>query len=262
MGQTHPKVTRQWADGPFPLIETPRKRRGITNLQTEPGAVSAATEMCLVHNVMIRIMNCIYLQAPNVKLEKDITDFTIFMHSFLVLLHEHHGNEEKFFFPMLEEYIGTPGWMEKNVAQHHAFSRGLEGFEEYVKALQGGKAMYDGTKIRKLVDDFAPVLAEHLTDEIVTFEDLESLGNKIDWKTWNKKVSEIAVKTAETDHEIPIVLTNMDIPFEKPFHQAVWPPFPWFAALMFRWMYLPRHKGAWRFSCCDWYGNPKELEFV
>jgi len=154
--------------------------------------------MCLVHNVMIRIMNCIYLQAPNVKLEKDITDFTIFMHSFLVLLHEHHGNEEKFFFPMLEEYIGTPGWMEKNVAQHHAFSRGLEGFEEYVKALQGGKAMYDGTKIRKLVDDFAPVLAEHLTDEIVTFEDLESLGNKIDWKTWNKKVSEIAVKTAET----------------------------------------------------------------
>ena len=44
----------------------------------------------------------------------------------------------------------------------HAFSRGLEGFEEYVKALQGGKAMYDGTKIRKLVDDFAPVLAEHL----------------------------------------------------------------------------------------------------
>ncbi|KAK0101908.1 hypothetical protein ONS95_001280 [Cadophora gregata] len=281
MGQTPAKITKQWADGPFPLIETPRKRRGvrsfsskptviritdfllqIKNPKKEPGALSAATEMCLIHNVMIRILNCIYLQAPNVKHDKDIADFTTFMHAFLILLHEHHSNEEKHFFPMLEEYIGTPGWMEKNVEQHHAFAHGLEGFEEYVKALRAGKETYDGVKIQKLVDDFAPVLVEHLSDEIGTFEDLEKFGDKIDWKLWSKKVGEIAVKTAETDHEIPIVVTNMDNPFEKPVHEAVWPPFPWFVALMFRWIYLPRHKGAWRFSCCDWHGNPKDLEFV
>ncbi|KAK0129352.1 hypothetical protein ONS95_001280 [Cadophora gregata] len=198
MGQTPAKITKQWADGPFPLIETPRKRRGIKNPKKEPGALSAATEMCLIHNVMIRILNCIYLQAPNVKHDKDIADFTTFMHAFLILLHEHHSNEEKHFFPMLEEYIGTPGWMEKNVEQHHAFAHGLEGFEEYVKALRAGKETYDGVKIQKLVDDFAPVLVEHLSDEIGTFEDLEKFGDKIDWKLWSKKVGEIAVKTAET----------------------------------------------------------------
>ncbi|KAL2060871.1 hypothetical protein VTL71DRAFT_8923 [Oculimacula yallundae] len=263
MGQTPTKITKQWADAPFPLIpETPRKKRGITDLNTESGAIRAATEMCLVHNVMIRILNCIYLQAPNVRLTKDITDFTIFMQSFIILLHEHHANEERYFFPWLEEDLGIPGFMEKNVEQHHAFSPSLALFEEYVKLLREGKEIYDAARVRKLLDDFAPILARHLTDEIATFEDLEKYGAKIDWETWQKKVGEIAVKTADTDHEIPIVVTNMDIPFETPLHASVWPPYPWFAALIFRWVYMPRHKGAWRFSCCDWYGNPKELEFV
>ncbi len=55
--------------------------------------------MALVHNCFIRGLNCIYLQAPNVKEPKDISDFTTFMHAWIFTLHEHHGNEEKFFFP-------------------------------------------------------------------------------------------------------------------------------------------------------------------
>ena len=112
----------------------------ITDLKKEPGAISAATEMALVHNCFIRILNCIYLQAPNVKEERDISDFTIFMHAWLITLHEHHGNEEKLFFHWLEEYIGVPNYMEKNVEQHHAFGPPLEQFELYVKALMEKKA--------------------------------------------------------------------------------------------------------------------------
>jgi hypothetical protein len=58
------------------------------------------------------------------------------------------------------------------------------------------------------------------------------------------------------------MLTNMDLTFEKGVHESVWPPFPWIAALMFRMIYVPRHKGAWRFSCCDSHSSPKSLEFV
>ncbi|KAG4432198.1 hypothetical protein IFR05_012321 [Cadophora sp. M221] len=262
MGQTPQKITKQWADGPFPLMETPRKKRGIADIKKETGAIRAATEMCLIHNVIIRVLNCIHLQAPNVKLEKDITDFTTFMHAFIILLHEHHSSEEKHAFPLLEADIGTPGIMEKNVAQHHAFYPGLDRFEDHVKLLREGKETFDGAKVQKLLDDFAPILVQHLSDEIGTFEELETFGDKIDWKKWSKKIGEVAVKAAETDHQIPIVLTNMDIPFEKPFHSSSWPPFPWIAAVMFRWVYLPRHKGAWRFSCCDQYGKPKQLDFV
>lgn len=59
-----------------------------------------------------------------------------------------------------------------------------------------------------------------------------------------------------------MIMTDFDVPFEREYHSAVWPPLPWFVAMMFRWLYLPKHKGAWRFSSCDWYGYPKELEFV
>jgi hemerythrin-like domain-containing protein len=155
--------------------------------------------MCLVHNFIIRILNCIYLQAPNVKLDKDISDFAIFMHAFLVTVHEHHGNEEKFYFPWLEELNGdVKTYMDKNIEQHHGFAPGLQAFEDYVKALKEGKAKYDAAKVLSLIDAFGNPLVEHLKEEIASFEELEKLGDGIDWPSWDKKVKKLAVDGAET----------------------------------------------------------------
>jgi hemerythrin-like domain-containing protein len=168
-----------------------------TKPKTEPGAILSATEMALIHNVFIRILNCIYLQAPNVKEEKDISDFIVFTYAWIITLHEHHGNEEKLFFPWLEADIGTKGAMEKNVEQHHVFEPGMSALEAYVVAVKDGKEKYDGAKIVALIDVFGSILAKHLAEEIGTFEELEKLGDKIDWKAWNKKVQKVAVDTAE-----------------------------------------------------------------
>lgn len=143
------------------------------------------------------MLNCIYLQAPNVKLEKDIADFAIFMHAFLVTIHEHHGNEEKFYFPWLEELnVEVKTYMDKNVEQHHGFAPGIQAFENYVKALREGKAKYESAKVLSLINAFGPALVEHLKEEITSFEALEKL--KIDWPAWNKKVQKMAVENAET----------------------------------------------------------------
>lgn len=214
MGQKPTKITGQWADKPFSLIETPMKREGvndcantkgantnavqITDHNKVPGALFAATDMALVHNCFIRILNCIYLQAPNVKKEKDIEDFVFFMHGLVLSLHEHHSNEEEFFFVWLEDYIGIKNYMEKNVEQHQAFAAPLLAFEIYVKALMDKKETYDAAKVLSLIDGFGPILTTHLTDEIASFESLETFGDKIDWKAWHKRVGETAVKTAET----------------------------------------------------------------
>ncbi|CZR62178.1 uncharacterized protein PAC_12075 [Phialocephala subalpina] len=264
MGQSPTKITKQWADSPFQLLETPRKRCNITDLKTEPKSICAATEMALIHNVFIRILNCIYLQAPNISPSnpKDVKDFAIFMRAWCITIHEHHGNEEKYFFPWLEKEIGKEGFMEKNVVQHHAFNPGLEKFENYVESLREGKEEFDGERVVSLIDGFGTTLTDHLKDEIVTFEALEEYEGVIDWKAWNQMLQDIALKTADTAYEIPVVMTNFDVPFEAPYHQAVWPTIPWYAMIVFRWVYIPRNKGAWRFSCCDSYGIPKELEFV
>lgn len=147
--------------------------------------------------MLIRMLNCIYLQAPNVKLEKDIADFATFMHAFLVTLHTHHDSEESMYFPWLVELNGeVKTLMNKNVEQHHGFAPALSLFDDYVKALREGKANYDSAKIISLMDGFAPPLVEHLAEEITTFEALDKLT--IDWPVWNKKVQEEAVKNAET----------------------------------------------------------------
>ena len=131
------------------------------------------------------------------KEEKDISDFIIFTHAFVISLHEHHSNEEKFFFPWLEEYIGPKSIMEKNLEQHKAFEQGLAAFEAYVVAIKDSKEKYDAAKFIAMIDVFGPTLIKHLNEEIATFEELEKLGDKIDWQAWNKKVEKLAVDTAE-----------------------------------------------------------------
>lgn len=168
----------------------------ITDPKKASGAINAASEMALVHNFIIRPLNCIYLQAPNVKLEQDIADFVIFMHAWGLVVHEHHETEEELSFPWLEQDIGIENYMEKDVEQHHAFAPGLKQFDEYVAALRAGKEDYDGGKVRALIDNFAPILTEHLSGEIQTFEGLEKFGDRIKWKKWGKKVGDHAVLNA------------------------------------------------------------------
>ena len=54
------------------------------------GAETFATEMANVHNVLIRGLNSIILQAPHVKETQDIKDFMKYAEIWYILIHEHH----------------------------------------------------------------------------------------------------------------------------------------------------------------------------
>lgn len=202
MGQGPQKITKQWAEGPFKLIETPRAKLN-PELRKKPGesypaAFNAGNEMALVHNTILRGLNSIYIQAPNVEEDRDVKDFLTYMYSWSLLVHIHHDTEESLLFPMLEKDIGIPGWMEKNVEQHKAFGPGIKAYDEYVANARTGKEKFDGVKIRNLIDSFGTILMQHLTEEIQTFIDLEQYADKIDWPHWNKRLVEHAVGNAET----------------------------------------------------------------
>ena len=154
--------------------------------------------MALVHNCLIRALNCIYLQAPNVKNPADVADFLTYMHAWSLFLHMHHETEEVVVFPLLEEAIGIKGFMEKNVEQHAAFGKGMGEYDEYVKACQEGREKFDGEKVRNIVGEFGEMLTSHLTDEIGTLLSLEEHNHKIDWPDCNKKVQKKAVAEGDT----------------------------------------------------------------
>jgi len=250
--------TKTWADGPFKLISTPR---AALKGAPETPASRNASEMALVHNVMFRGLNAIYLQAPNVKKKEDVQDLLNFCDAFSAVLRAHHTTEETVYFPLLEEQASTKGVMEKNHAEHELFLPGLLKFDLYVAGVREGKEEYDGATLRGLIDEFGPSLESHLRAEI---ELLLELGRdeKIDWGWTGKAMAAHSKKTADRIKEVPFIITNSDVTYEGGVHGPRFPPFPWFVSQIFRWVYIPKLKGAWRFSSCDDYGKPRELPFV
>lgn len=52
---------------------------------------------------------------------------------------------------------------------------------------------------------------------------------------------------------------------DKTFDDGVWqhfPPVPWIAMLLLRWLFMYTHKDWWRFAGCDFTSQPKELPFA
>jgi hemerythrin-like domain-containing protein len=76
--------------------------------------------MALAHNVLIRGLNSIYLQAPNIKPE-DHSDFINYCKSWCQVLENHHTGEETTLFPQIEKITGEAGIMDVNVEQHRMY---------------------------------------------------------------------------------------------------------------------------------------------
>lgn len=134
--------------------------------------------MALAHNGMIRGLNSIHTQAPNIPSTdtKTIKDFLIYCQCWCESMHHHHDMEEENFFPAIEKLTGVEGLMASNVEQHRAFTPGFEVFHTYVQTCEPKD--YDGVKLRSLVEGFAEPLTTHLSDEINTLRELHEYDSE------------------------------------------------------------------------------------
>ncbi|PVH72966.1 hypothetical protein DL98DRAFT_520179 [Cadophora sp. DSE1049] len=281
-----PGGRKKWADEPFKLLSTPRAGLDVRLIQRfnskdlaassiltqlkgkpESGALKNATEMALIHNVLLRGLNSIYNQATALtsqsSLGKDISDFLTYCTCWSLTLRSHHGTEETVYFPLLESML-TPsnkGVAARNHSEHERFLSGLGKFDLFVQGVQRGERAYDGIVLRELVDRFAGELVAHLKSEVEVLVGLEGDGG-IDWDLLGKTMAGESKRIADRTQEVPFLIVNADVTYEGGIHGARFPPFPWFVGQIFRWWYIPQLKGAWRFASCDDYGMPKELPFA
>lgn len=79
--------------------------------------METASTMCVVHNALLRGLNNIYIQGPNIRPAdyKDFIGYSLCWHS---AIDEHHTSEEEQFFPEIEEAVGEKGLLDGNVQQH------------------------------------------------------------------------------------------------------------------------------------------------
>ncbi|KAL2177306.1 uncharacterized protein P884DRAFT_277564 [Thermothelomyces heterothallicus CBS 202.75] len=248
-----------YADHPFALIPTPGFLARSRN--EEPDMFDrVASEMALVHNVIIRGLNSIYLQAPHIRPE-DEKPFCSYVSSWCGFLDVHHGNEEEFFFPFAEEMTGVKGIMDANIDQHKAFHDGVEELEAYAGAVLADEDKYDGSKVVGTIDRFGTVLMQHLTDEVASILSLRPYGDKL--AGLPKLLDEEGGKSMKKMGNFVGVwaFANMDLQYENAMWQD-WPSAPAPAKLIMRSVFWWIYADARKFGAVDRAGNLRHLYAV
>lgn len=133
--------------------------------------------MVLIHNLLLRSLNSIYLQAPHI-LPADVPAFCRYTLAWYNLIHLHHTGEETMFFPAVERMSGETGVMDAEKAQHAAFDLGVTKMKEFVEGVVAGTEKWDGKRLVGIIDDFGGVLKQHLSDEIQTLQGLRRFGGE------------------------------------------------------------------------------------
>jgi hemerythrin-like domain-containing protein len=192
-------MSKPWADTPFALLTIP----GQPGAQScsNPGVLATAIEMANVHNALLRGLNSIYLQAPYITAPADIADLMLYTQAWADTVHHHHSLEETIFFARIEalaKEAGLPeGLMSPNEDQHHAFEPKIQETLAWCGEVRDGKKEWDSKVLIGLIDEFAPILTQHLHDEIDTLIKLE----KCDGEKVKKALADTAnegLKTADT----------------------------------------------------------------
>ena len=150
--------------------------------------IKSATDMCCIHNVLIRGLNSIYLQARNVAPTKisaitpenkaDVgtrDDFVDYAREWSILLHIHHNGEETHLFPEIDKILNGKDIMERNVQQHRLFDDGVNRFDKYLEQVRrpakgvervGEDKFFYGSELCEIIESFAAIMVSHLNEEI------------------------------------------------------------------------------------------------
>ena len=241
-----------WADSPFPLIATPF---GPHDVSKEHSSCVIAQNMAHIHNCLLRCLNAIYVQAPNVSSPQDIKDLLQLVSLWHDEIEHHHSTEEEIFFPDVEKLTGQKGIMEGNVEQHHLFEPGMAALKKY--ATQTTVEEYDATKLQAVIDSFGDILQQHLNDEIQTLLSLKIYDSKKLQACWDR-THEHVLKTCNQKVQLPILLGSFDVNFEG---KATPPSFPWFLPYLVHYWFARQYNASWRFLPCNFWGHPRALPF-
>ncbi|RPA71989.1 hypothetical protein BJ508DRAFT_245101 [Ascobolus immersus RN42] len=245
-----------WHTTPYPLITTPK----FTTPAPHDPFTLAATDMALVHNVIIRGLNSIHHQAPYISSLPTAEKLTFIKYClfWFGFLHAHHTSEEEVMFPKISAAVGVPEVMEVNVTQHADFTPPLLEFKTYLDSLLADPDTFDSNKLISLIEAFAPTLTQHLHDEIPTLLNLRQHGDKIDILRISNEEGEHSMKSMSMTGETCWFMANLDLTYEGGIHKD-FPPAPgvikwWIRSVAWKWNGV-----CWRWGSCSKDGNPKAL---
>jgi hypothetical protein len=221
--------------------------------------------MALVHNIIIRGYNSMYLQATKLN-PVDVPDFLRYCYAWYLFVIGHHDSEEKVLFPKIEEDTGIEGIMNEDIQEHGkfrivqplffgqlkrrykaAFHHGLDKMKAYVETCISSPSNYSGAELVKICDSFSAAFHSHLTSEPLKLLSLSKYD--FDMKTLGDHTTQYALRRYSNTDVLPILWYNLDTKFEG----GKWESFPQLPAPV-KWTMVNilgwRRSNWWRFSSC------------
>lgn len=230
----------------------------MNQVKTDAFAIMA-TEMCNVHNIIIRGMNSIYVQSEHVQ-SSDRKAFIGYCLSWHRFISHHHNSEEIGFFKPLQEMIG-PDVMAESAEEHRAFHDGLDRYHAYLVSLAGREQDFDGKALVEIVDAFTGALMKHLNNEISAILNLKKLDKeKLVIKAWADAVQNGVGTLRGSDFVtmFPFGFVAHDMTYENGMHKD-FPQVPWLMKILVRYVASYWNGSWWKFAPCDRSGIPKKL---
>lgn len=236
-----------------------------------------AGEMACVHNMIVRGLNSIYLQAPHIPLP-EVPAFIQYSLIWYKLMHLHHSCEESDFFQTIS---GETGIMSGNVEQHHAFQEELVTFYLYLKECANDPTQFSGNRILSSIDSFGRVWCNTLPRRFQRSLVYKGLASRR-WGNWRPDFLKTARRTwfvcllrycrhprlkCLKQEEMGLVaglpwcFSNHDIAFEEG-NWSKWPPAPGVVKFICRSVDFWLHRDWWKFAACDRHGRQRPLRFV
>ncbi|KAH7101358.1 hypothetical protein BKA62DRAFT_672016 [Auriculariales sp. MPI-PUGE-AT-0066] len=221
--------------------------------------------MTVFHNILFRGLNALYNQASAVS-KGSIPD----KHDLVSF------GEEQVMFPGLETASNNAGLLAINVRQHESFHKGIEDLRNHLDSVKRdpqAKA-FDATRLRALIDAFAPALVQHLHDEIPTLVEYSRRFPEVDVRPIEQRFS-VHMRSkgygASPVTGLTLLLPCMLACHDRDFNGGRWAAYlPGTARTLSgvaKFATRFAHRGVWRFApctfnsqlksdmCVDWSGH-------
>ncbi|KAL8279906.1 hypothetical protein RQP46_007756 [Phenoliferia psychrophenolica] len=223
----------KWADHPIPLVSTP-----FYLTQSTDAFTIGASEMALLHNVVIRGFNSIYLQAPHIE-QNSSKDFISYALTWCRLTIAHRNDE-----------VG------------HLFEDGLLAMTNYLSIVEANSTAFSSLHLVTLMDSFMEPFAQHFgkDGEITEILDLASVypDQPTLHPAFSSWVRRHVMKAGVLDG-IPFLYANLDRTFEN----GIWSDWPRIPRPV-EWAGISVggawNAKVWRYGSCTLLGGKKELE--
>jgi len=214
--------------------------------------------MTNVHNIIIRGLNSVYLQAPHVAAH-DYKSFIGYSLGWHRVTDHHHYSEEEYFFKGLHEKIGSEVMLASQ-AEHRKFHDGMGLYHSYLTSLAGKEDQFDSKKLLEIIDGFSGPLYTHLTNEIGALLDLEKLGQtKVVMDCWAEGLKKGTAALTFYDFFVlmPFAFFAHDYTYEHGLHSN-FPPLPGPIRFSLRRLTSLWYYSYWKFSPCHPSGVPRK----